>query len=191
MTSSFRLYNYDITMGKLIGNIRNGILEYDELLSKIQTRKVSHGGATRQVTEPKVVETNMVNTKAIFEIEGNAILQTDVEKFTESIYKLFDSFHTEQKKYLLQVVSETTDAVGNTVDAAGKNFWDAYLEMIQKTEMTFDEHGNHNFELVMNPNTAKKLRENPPTEEQKQRIQEAIELKRKEYYERKPSRKLS
>ena len=178
-------------MGKLIGNIRNGILEYDELLSKIQTRKVSHGGATRQVTEPKVVETNMVNTKAIFEIEGNAILQTDVEKFTESIYKLFDSFHTEQKKYLLQVVSETTDAVGNTVDAAGKNFWDAYLEMIQKTEMTFDEHGNHNFELVMNPNTAKKLRENPPTEEQKQRIQEAIELKRKEYYKRKPSRKLS
>lgn len=191
MTFSFRLYNYDSAMGKLIGNIRNGILEHDELLSKIQTRKVSHGGATRQVTEPKVVETNMVNSKAIFEIEGKAILQTDVDQFTESIYKLFDSFHTEQKKYLLQVVSETTDAVGNTVDAAGKNFWDAYLEMIQKTEMTFDEHGNHNFELVMNPNTAKKLRENPPTEEQKQRIQEAIELKRKEYYERKPSRKLS
>ncbi len=89
------------------------------------------------------------------------------------------------------MVSQTTEAVGNTVDAHGKNFWDAYLEMIEKTEMVFDEGGNHNYQMVLNPKTAEKLRENPPTEEQKQRIQEAINLKRKEYYERRPTRKLS
>jgi hypothetical protein len=188
---SFVLNNYDVAMAELIGNIRTGLLELDELLGQIQTHRVSHGGFTRQVTGPQVVETQMVNTQAMFAIDRNAFINTDVTQFTESTYLLFDSFHTEQKKLLLEMVSQTTEAVGNTVDAHGKNFWDAYLEMIEKTEMVFDEGGNHNYQMVLNPKTAEKLRENPPTEEQKQRIQEAINLKRKEYYERRPARKLS
>jgi hypothetical protein len=132
----------------------------------------------------------MVDAKAMFEIDRNAFKTTDVKQFTESVFQLFDSFHTEQKKLLLEMVSQTTEAVGNVVDAHDKNFWDAYLEMIEKTEMTFDDEGHHNYQIVLNPNTARRLRENPPTEEQKKRIQEAIDLKRKEYFDSKPSRKL-
>lgn len=188
---SFVLHNYDVAMAELIGNIRTGLLEHDELLGKIQTQRVSHGGFTRQVSGPQIVETEMVNTQAVFAIDRDAFINTDVRQFTESTYLLFDSFHTEQKKLLLEMVSRTTEAVGNTVDAHGKNFWDAYLEMIEKTEMAFDEDGNHNYQIVMNPKTAEKLRENPPTEEQKQRIEEAINSKRKEYFERRPARRLS
>lgn len=191
MTLSFVLHNYDLAMAELIGNIRTGLLEQDELLGKIQTLRVSHGGFTRQVSAPQIVETEMVNTQAVFAIERDAFIDTDVRQFTDSIFLLFDSFHTEQKKMLLEMVSKTTEAVGNTVDAHDKNFWDAYLEMIEKTEMVFDEDGNHNYQMVMHPKTAERLRENPPSEEQKQRIEEAINLKRKEYFERRPTRRLS
>lgn len=188
---SFGLYNYDVAMGRLIENIRTGLLELDELLGQIQTHRVLHGGFTRQVTAPQVVETEMVDSKAMFEIAPNAFLHTDVSQFTLAIYQLFDSFHTEQKRMLLEMVSRTTDAVGNTIDAHGRNFWDAYVEMIQKTEMDFNDDGTHNLQMVLHPETAKRLRDNPPTEEQKARIEAAINAKRKEYFERRPKRKLS
>ena len=188
---SFRLINYDLAMAKLVGKMRDGMVENDELLSQLQSHKVSHGGSTRQVTGPQIVETEMLDTRAMFEISPEDIINTNVKEFTEALYTLFDSLHTEQKKQLFNMLSQTTEAVGNTVDAQGKSFWEAYLEMIEKTQMTFDEHGNHNYQIVLHPTTAQKLRENPPTEEQKRRIEEAIEQKRREYYERKPSRKLS
>jgi hypothetical protein len=187
---SFRLHEYDSAMAQLMGEIREGLLEHDPLLGKIRNEVVSHGGTTRQVTGPNVVETPMVKSTAMFEINKEAFLETDTHKFAESILNLFESFHREQKKYLLEVVSKTTEAVGNVVDAHNRNFWDAYLEMIETTEMQFDEHGNHNYQIVLHPETAKKIQATPPTEEQSKRIEEAIERKRREYYERKPSRKL-
>jgi hypothetical protein len=188
---SFALPKYDAALNQLLRNIQEGFSEQDELLGKIQTHSVSHGGITRQVSEPQILDTEMHDSRAMFEISIDAFLHTDVKLFTDSVFNLIDSFHHEQKRYLFQVLSQTTEAVGNVVDAKGKNVWDAYVEMIQKTQMTFDEQGNHNNELYMHPNTAKKLRANPPTPEQSRRIQEAIETKRREYYERKPTRRLS
>jgi len=49
---SFALHNYDLAMAQLIGNIRAGLLEIDELLGQIQSHRVSHGGSTRQVNGP-------------------------------------------------------------------------------------------------------------------------------------------
>jgi hypothetical protein len=188
---SFALPKYDAALNQLLRNIQEGFSEQDSLLGKIQTHSVSHGGTTRQVSEPKILDTEMHDSRAMFEISFDAFLQTDVREFTNSVFNLIDSFHHEQKKYLFEVVSQTTEAVGNVIDAKGKNVWDAYVEMIEKTEMKFDEQGNHNNEIYMHPNTAKKLEENPPTPEQSRKIQEAIETKRREYYERKPTRRLS
>jgi len=188
---SLALPKYDAALNKLLQNIQEGFSAQDEILGKIQTHSVSHGGITRQVSEPQIVDTEMHGTKAMFEVSLDAFLHTDVKRFTDSIFNLINSFHHEQKKYLFEVISQTTEAVGNAIDAKGKNVWDAYVEMIQKTEMTFDEQGNHNTELYMHPNTAEKLRANPPTQEQSKQIQEAIENKRREYYERKPTRRLS
>ena len=96
-----------------------------------------------------------------FEINKEAFLETDAHKFAESILNLFESFHREQKKYLFEVLSKTTEAVGNVVDAHNRNFWDAYLEMIETTEMQFDEQGNHNYQIVLHPETAKKIQATP------------------------------
>lgn len=188
---SFALPNYDTALTQLLRDIEEGLKDQDGILGKIQSHSVSHGGATRQVSDPQVLETEMHRSQAMFEIPLDAFLHTDAQQFTESVFNLVESFHHEQKKYFFDVLSRTTDAVGNSVDAKGKNVWDAYVEMIQRTEMTFDEHGNHNYQVYMHPETAKKLKANPPTPEQSKQIQEAIEAKRREYYERKPTRRLS
>jgi hypothetical protein len=188
---SFDLYKYDVAMAELVGKIRNGLLEHDPLLGQIRVQNVSHGGSTRQVTGPQTVETQMVKTSATFQMDKSAFVSTDVKQFAEAVHGMIEDFHSQQKKKMFELISQTTDAVGNTIDAAGKNFWDAYLEMIEKTQMSFDERGDHNYQIIINPKTAEKVRQNPPTEEQQKRIQEAIERKRKEYYERKPSRRLS
>jgi hypothetical protein len=188
---SFALPQYDGALTQLFRNVQEGLAAQDELLGQIQTHSVSHGGTTRQVSEPQIVDTEMHNSKAMFEMSTDAFLQTDTKQFTDSLFNLIESFHREQKKYMFEVISQTTEAVGNAIDAKGRNIWDVYVEMIETTQMTFDAEGNHNYQIVMHPETAKKLRANPPTPEQSKRIQEAIEAKRREYYERKPTRRLS
>jgi hypothetical protein len=188
---SFALPKYDGALNQLFRNVQEGFTEQDELLGQIQSHSVSHGGTTRQVSEPQIVDTEMHNSSAIFEISTDAFLQTDTKQLTDSLFTLIESLHKEQKKHMIEVLSQTTEAVGNVVDAKGRNFWDAYVEMIETTQMTFDKEGNHNYQIVMHPETAKKLRATPPTPEQSKRIQEAIEAKRRDYYERKPTRRLS
>lgn len=188
---SFVLPKYDAAIIQLVRDIEEGLRKQDEILNQIQNHSVSHGGATRQVSEPQILETEMQRTQALFEIPFDAFLETDAQQFTESVFNLVESLHHQQKKQLFEIISKSTDAVGNSIDAKGKNIWDAYVEMIQKTEMTFDEHGNHNYKVYVHPETAKKLEANPPTPEQSKQIQEAIEAKRREYYERKPTRRLS
>src|SRR3989440_2420133 len=50
---------------------------------------------------------------------------------------------------------------------------DAQIEMLKGLEMRFDKDGNHNYEFIVHPDTARRLRENPPTPEQMQRWEEA------------------
>lgn len=188
---SFLLPRYSSAMNRLFREIKDGLEQHDEILGQIQSHAVSHGGLTRQVSEPKVLDTPMQKFEVTFEIKVEAFLQTDVEKFAESIYHMVTSFHSQQKKYLFEVVGKTTDAVGNVVDAKGRNFWDAYLEMIETIDIHFDEDGKHDYQVYMNPETAKKLEKTPPTPEQLQKIEEAMELKRRNFYARKRSRQLS
>jgi hypothetical protein len=78
-------------------------------------------------------------------------------------------------------VSLTTEAVGNVVNAADKDLWDAQIEMLQKTYLRFDDNGDHNAKFYMHPDTFKKLSANPPTAEQQQRWNQVLSAKREEY----------
>ena len=188
---SFALPAYDAAMTQLIRDIGDGLVKDDPILGQIRSHAVSHGGTMRQVSEPKVVDTEMRLVKAMFEISRDAFLTTDTEEFAESMVNLFTSFHSQQKKHMFEVLDKTTEAVGNAVDAAGRNFWETYIEMLEKTEMHFDKDGKHNYQVYMNPETAKKLEKSPPTLDQSERIQKTIEAKRNEFFERKRSRRVS
>ncbi|MGI9107118.1 MAG: hypothetical protein ACR2G4_12825 [Pyrinomonadaceae bacterium] len=188
---SFTLPNYDSAMTQLLRDIGDGLIKHDEILGQIRGHGVSHGGATRQVSSPEIVDTEMRSIDAMFEISRQAFIETDADAFKESIYNLFTSFHSKQKKHLFEVVDRTTEAVGNTIDAGGRNMWDAYIEMLKTLEMHFDKDGKHNYQIYMHPDTAKKVEQNPPTPEQVELIEKTIEEKRRDFYARKRSRKLS
>jgi hypothetical protein len=188
---SFTLPKYDAAITQLIRDIGDSLVKHDQILGQIKSYGVSHGGSIRQVSDPEIVDTQMRRVVAMFQISTEAFIKTDANAFVESIVNFFDSFHSQQKKHLFEVVGRTTDAVGNSVDAGGRNFWEAYIEMLKTTEMHFDKDGNHNYQIYMHPDTAKKLEQNPPTPEQIKSIEETIEAKRRDFYARKRSRKLS
>jgi hypothetical protein len=152
---------------------------------------VAHGGLIRQVSEPKIVDTEMKLHKVEIIIQLDWYRKTDVDEFVMFIYGMWGEFASQARKALFETISLTTEAVGNSMDAKGKNFWDARIEMLEGLEMRFDEDGNHNTQFVIHPDTAKKLEETPPTPEQQKRWEEAIYAKREEYYAKKRTRRLS
>lgn len=188
---SFALPEYNSAVVKLIGKIKRGFDDLDPIFGGIQTATTVHGGTIRQVSDPEVVETEMQRLSVNIVFQNDWIRETDVERFAESIFKFAEELRSQQKKLLFEIVSKTSDSVGNTVDAQGKNIWDALYEMMEKVEIQFNEDGSHDYQIIMHPNTKKKMEENPPTPEQLQRMEDLMSLKRQDFYARKRTRKLT
>jgi len=188
---SFTLHQYETAFGTLLQEIKEGLDKTDHILGKIQTVPVSHGGSMRQVSEPKIVDTEMKVHRVEVVIHLDWYRRTDVDALTAFLYEMWENFASQAKKALFEMLTLTTEAVGNSFNAAGKNVWDASIEMLKGLHMRFGEEGNHNTEIIMHPDTAKKLTENPPTPEQQKRWEEAINAKREEYYAQKRTRRLS
>lgn len=187
----YSLRKYDLAMIRLHREIRRGFDKADPLLGQIRSIPVSHGGNTRQVSEPTIVDTEMRLFSENIIIETDWVRRTDVEKFAELMWETFQAMMSQTKKYMFEILGKTTEAVGNSFSLVGRNVWDAQIEMLQQTEVRFDENGNHNYQFVMHPDTYKKLMENPPTPEQEKRWEEVMNAKRAEYYAKKRTRRLS
>jgi len=188
---SLSLHKYDESITSLIREIKVGLDKTHPILGEIQVHSVVHGGTTRQVTEPEIVDTEMKQYTAPAILHFDYFLKTNTEQFAETIYGMWETFASDATKTLFETVSRTTEAVGNVHNAAGRNIWDAHLEMLESMEMHFDEDGNHNYKYYVHPDTAKKIAENPPTPEQNKRAEEIIQRKKEEYYAKKRTRRLS
>lgn len=190
-TISLSLYAYDVATIGLMREIKTGLDKTDHILGQIQVHGVVHGGMTRQVSEPQIVDTKMKLHKADGLIHFDWFLKTDVKEFVDFTYGMWESFASQAKKALFETVGLTTEAVGNSHALAGRNIWEAQLEMMESVEWHFDENGNHNYQFYCHPDVGKKLAENPPTPEQEKRMEELIKRKRAEYYAKKRTRRLS
>jgi len=134
---SFALTEYDVAMTRLLREIQKGFEKADPVLSDVQRFPVAHDGKTRQVSTPNIVDTNMQDFSADVTIHADAFRRTNVEKFVEFIWGLSEALISQATKYLFETAFRTSEAVGNVVDFGGKNFWDAQIEMLEKTEMHF------------------------------------------------------
>ncbi len=188
---SFTLPKYTHATARLIREIHKGLNATDEILGQIRTVQVAHGGTTRQVSVPQVLETEMkrYNVNILLSLEW--FHQTNSEEFAYFIWNLHELSSDEVKKGLFETISKVTDATGNQFDAQGRNLWDVYVDMIQGSAMTFDEAGNHNYQCFVHPDTYKKIMATPPSPEQNQKIENAIKAKREAYYAQKRTRRLS
>jgi hypothetical protein len=84
-------------------------------------------------------------------------------------------------KMFIEHVSEVSEEVDNVVSAEDRDFFDVYAEALEKVEMTFDENGDHNLTMLVNPETHDRLRDKTPTPEQEARINAIIDSKREEW----------
>jgi hypothetical protein len=187
---SYSLRKYDSAISRFIQEVQRGLDKTDPLLGQIQSSQVVHGGKTRQVTEPKKVETPMRTHKADVVIQLDWYRKTDVRELVIFLYGVWETFASKSKKALFETLSLTTEAVGNSIPLNGRNVWDAQIEMLKQMHVRFDEDGNHHMEFVVHPDTYKKLAENPPTPEQRKRWDEVMNAKREEYYAKKRTRRL-
>ena len=111
--------------------------------------------------------------------------QTDADKFRDHLYGLVTSLQHQQKVHTFEIIFQTSDAAGHTVDGKDRNFWDAHIETVQKA--AYAENG---YKLYMNAETAKKIAETPPTEAQIEKMKEVLKEKRTEHFANRRSRRL-
>ena len=191
LKTNLSLPKYELAIIQLTRDINNGLEILDPILGEIQRIPVAHDGITRQVSEPTILETPMQDYSMGASIDLDCFRNTDTDYFRDFLWKMVERISGELKKHLFETVSQTCDATGNSVAAKGKNFWDAYNEILETADMHFDENGNHNYKIYIHPDKGKELAANPPTEEQIAEGEKIIERKKQEYYAQKRTRRLS
>lgn len=105
----------------------------------------------------------------------------NLEQFLADLHDLADSMGSQMVRGILEHISAVTDEYGNTIDASGRDFFDVFAEALETIEMTFDEHGRPNLAIVLNPDTAEKLRDKRPTPEQEGRINATLQRRKEEW----------
>jgi hypothetical protein len=189
---AYTLRKYDYAMYLLNLEVRHGLAKVDPIIGGIPTTPTSHGGVIRQVSEPTIVETPMKDFSAIVTVEGEWLRKTDVDTFVGILWHYCQELIAQSTQYLFEIVSKTSEAVGNVTNAKGMNIWDAQIESVKSLEMRFDKNGNHGFKFYpSSPEMAQRMRANPPTPEQQKKMEELIKAKREEYYAKKRTRRLS
>jgi len=104
-----------------------------------------------------------------------------VGEFLADLHVLADDMGGQMVRGFLDLLSDVSDEYGNTVDAAGRDFFDVFGDTLETIDTTFDEKGHPNLTMVMHPEQAEKLREKRPTAEQEARINAILDRRREEW----------
>lgn len=187
---SLALPKYEDAMNRLYDEIYDGFHNLDEILGLFPVRRLIHGGVTRQVSTPNLLDTTPQSYKSTFSLESDMFLQTDINRFRDFLFDLVTSLQNQQRKHTFEIIFKTSDATGNT-DGKSRDFWDVYIEALQKVDIKFDKNGRHGYKLLMNSETAKKVTGAPPTEEQLNRAKDIIDAKRQAHFLKRRSRRMS
>lgn len=109
-------------------------------------------------------------------------LDGDVGPFLAMVFELADSMGSQQVAGMVAHISEVCEASGQTIDAAGRDFFDALTEMYETIDMSFGEDGKPNLSVMAHPEILEKMRGKKPTPEQEAKIQEVIDRRRTEWH---------
>jgi hypothetical protein len=185
-TLSLALPAYEAAINELHDEVQFTLHMQDELLRLFPPVYVVHTGTTRLVSSPNILDKPITPQKTKFSMRPVMFLETDAAKMKEVMYGMTQSLLDQLKQQTADVMVETGEAVGHSIDGKGRNYWDTYIEMLEKAP-----YSKYGFTVFMNEETEKKIKEAPPTAEQKQKTTDVIKAKREEFYAKKHSRRLS
>ena len=162
------------------------------LLSEIATESTEAVVVTQVTTDAgETVELGGVSLEATVELSIAEIL---AGRPAPLLAQLNAAGHKQAEAligHLLGSISQITEATGNTVSAEGRPFFDALLELLETTDLTFDEDGKLEQVLVTHPDTAERIQGLEPTPEQSAALNALLERKRGEFDAAKRRRRLS
>jgi hypothetical protein len=109
------------------------------------------------------------------------VVDFNVNQFLTDLHALADSMGGQMVRGMLEHISAVTEEYGNTIDATGRDFADAFADSLETMDISFDDEGQPKLTIVMHPDQVEKLRENPPTPEQEARIDAILSRRREEW----------
>jgi hypothetical protein len=130
-----------------------------------------------------------IDATAVVVIRDEDVITGDVD----SVLAAMDSVATEMTgqitKGILDHISEICGSTGNVV--AGELSYDVINDVMEKLDFSFDDEGNHNVSVVVDPQGAQRLQDlGKPTAEQQARYDEIIARKKADWNARRGSRSL-
>jgi len=183
---SFGLPKYEAGMNKLYDEVQHSFHMLDDVLRQFPPRQLIHHGCTRQVSTPRILDTSPRAHESKFTIEADLFLETDALRFRDLLFDLVSSLLNQQKMHTFQIICQTSNATGNSIDGKGRNFWEVYIEALQTIDYRFQVN-----RFLVNSDTAKQITAVLPTDEQIERAKDVMKAKREEYRAKKHSRRLS
>lgn len=170
------------TRGGIVGEIHR------EPTDRIRKTQVTTDSGAAVQFEPFLV-------KAGFKISWESVELGDADALIATLDDAAEEYHAGLSEALFAGMDQLTDGTGLKVDAAGREFFESYYEMLDKVEIPFDENGaiSESFVLVANPETAEIIEKARAafSPEQHMKLNALIEKKRDEARARRRTRRLS
>jgi hypothetical protein len=182
---SFSLPRYEYAINKLRDEVLFGLHMEDEILKLFPPIEMFHRGTTRLVSKPTILDRSTRPHKSKVSMDEAMFLQTDVIKCTDVISQLTMSLLNQQKAHTFEVMFETGEAAGNSIDGKGRGVWELYIEALQKLDYRFE-----GYKCYVGSDVMEKMLASPPTEEQLSRAKEVVKAKREEALTKKRVRRL-
>lgn len=183
--------NYTLAALRLFQEVHYTLTKTDGILSQVPDQVISHKGPIRNISGSSPVDHSFQSIRVSAEIPIEVITSTNIDKLTEILLHHSNELVRLKTKQLFEVIDDVTQSTGNVIDAKNQELtWDLIIDMIDKSEIYFDDEGNHKMSMVMNPDTAAKLEKIPFTDEDKSRLDRIILKKKEQFYASKLNRQL-
>ena len=115
-----------------------------------------------------------------------AVRNCDLDALMALIGEIAFAMGEQLQAQLLGHIGRLSDASGMTVSGAGKDFFDGWIEALERVDLSVDDDGQLVLPtIVANPDDFRK-----PTEEQTKRLNEVLARKEAEAHARRPDRRL-
>lgn len=195
MLFDFPKFKKEISEEVLIASLEKSRTS-DPLLSQIKYF-VQHEGddGNYQTVEGKTKSMDYQKLEKTQEITVDDVINKPFDEVIKKYEIMGEEIGAAMAQYSFRKISEAVDSVGNSVKSNGPITPEIFLEMIRKIDIDFDENGQAKLpSFYIHPNMAdsvkKMIEEAEADPSHKQRFDQVIEQKRKEWNDRETARKL-
>ncbi|MGC2162702.1 MAG: hypothetical protein WA634_12385 [Silvibacterium sp.] len=192
----FSLPEYERAQFEFFHSAVQGLMKAkDPIYAQIREGDSSETIPTTQNTMPsgEMVQTQPVIIESRVTFRWDDIRCCNLNALAEQVDTIAEQRIQAVMRHFFDTFGRTCEAAGTATDLAGAPLtFESQLQSFSKIDLQFNRDGTPIMpQLVVHPDTAKKLANLPPwTEEQQKRWDEMIEEKRKEFFAKRRHRKL-